>query len=493
MFNLLFGASCDDQKAPHDDFWFNPVDSSTASGVNVGPEFAMRCSAVYACVRVLSETLAGLPLITYERMPGDRRKRAINHPLYDVLRSAPNRDQTAFEWLEMQMGHLSLRGNAYNEIVPGRRGAVDQLVPHHPDRVTPEATAQGIRYKIKGAKGGKDRILTSDEMMHNKGLSFDGLAGLNPIEHHRETIGQSMAALEYGSRLFANDATPRGVLSMERNFKNDIDRQAYKARLQESQTGINRHKMMLLENGATYQDIGMTNEDAQFLETRQYGATDIARIFRVPPHMIADLTEATFSNIEHQSLEFVIHTMRPWFVRWEQAITRSLIIAPHKYYVEFLVDALLRGDTVARYEAYKSGIESGHLTRNEARIMENKNPLPGLDEPIMPLNMGTANSAPQDTRNARIIKGVVGRIAHKEVTAVKRAAKKFSHDDFTDWASGFYETLASDIARDLAVEQDHAQAFAERGRIEICQAENTDAVLSRWETSRADELFEVAA
>jgi HK97 family phage portal protein len=493
MFNLLFGASCGEQKSPTDEFWYNPVGGATASGVRVSPEFAMRCTSVYACVRVLSETLAGLPLIVYERQPGDRRTRAVNHPLYNVLRSAPNDNQTAFELFEMQMGHLCLRGNAYNEIMPGARGAVDQLLPIHPDLVTPEFTNQGVRYKIKGINGSKDRTLTGDEVMHNKGLSFDGLKGLNPIEYHRETVGMNMAAMEYGARFFENDATPRGVLELEKTFKTDIDRQKYKANLQASQTGENRHKMMLLENGATYKDIGMSHEDAQFLETRQYGATDIARIFRVPPHMIADLTKATFSNIEHQSLEFVIHTMRPWFVRWEQAITRSLIVAPQKYYVEFLVDALLRGDTKARYEAYKSGIEAGHLTRNEARIMENRNPLPGLDEPIMPLNMGTAGSNPQNARNAQIMKGVAGRIAHKEATAIRRSVKKYEHEGFKDWAKGFYETLASDISRDLAVDQNEAQAFAERGRIEICQAENTDAVLNRWETSRVNELIEVAA
>lgn len=490
MFSMLFNSSCE-RPADGDDFWYNPVGQPTLSGVNVSPEYAMRCAAVYACVRVLSETMAGLPLIVYQRKSDGRRERATEHPLYDVLRTSPNSDLTSFEWIEMQMGHICLRGNSYNEIIPGRRGAVDQLIPLHPDNVDKKRVDGGITYTVS-THDGSSRILTADEVMHVRGLSFDGLTGLNPIEHHRETIGMSQAALEYGARFFKNDATPRGVLELEKNFKNSTDREAYKANLQMSQTGANRHKMMVLEDGAKYKDIGMSHEDAQFLETRQYGATDIARIFRVPPHMIADLTKATFSNIEHQSLEFVMHTMRPWFVRWEQAITRSLIIAPKHYYVEFLVDALLRGDTKARYEAYKSGIEAGHLTRNEARSMENRNPLKGLDEPIIPLNMGTANS--EDPRRAKVFRNVAARLAHKEVTAVGRAVKKHGRTEaFTDWASGFYETLATDITKDLAIDPEEAHAFSERGRIEICKAENTGEVLARWETSRRDELIEVAA
>jgi len=489
MFSFLFDKSAG--PAQHDDFWYNPVGQATASGVRIDADFAMRCSAVYSCVRILSETLAGLPLIVYQRLPDGSRERATNHPIYDLLRSTPNKELTAFEWFEMQMGHLCLRGNAYNEIKPGPRGGVDQLTAIHPDNVTPKRISGEIVYEVRD-DGGRTRQLNSAEIMHNRGLSFDGILGLSPIDHHRESIGMNLAAMEYGARFFQNDATPRGVLETEKTFKNDIDRQKFKERMQASQTGANRHKMMLLENGFKYHDIGMSHEDAQFLELRQYGVTDIARIYRVPPHMIADLTKSAFSNIEHQSLDFVIHTMRPWFVRWEQSITRSLIVNPRRFYVEFLVDALLRGDTKARYEAYKSGIEAGHLTRNEARKMENRNPLPGLDEPIQPLNMGTAGQQQKD-RNASIIKGVAGRIAAKEVTAVKRAVKKFSGEPFTDWAKGFYETLASDIERDLAIDPDQAMAFAERGRIEICQAENTDTVLIRWETSRANELYEVAA
>lgn len=372
--------------SPTDDFWYHSVGTSTASGVRITPDTAMRSSAVFACVRVLAESVGSLPLHIYKRTSAGKEI-ARDHPLYRTLHTAPNRWQTSIEWREMMEGHLALRGNAYARKV--RTGRSLSLIPLHPDVVTVEVDGDRIRYRVKDTDG-TESVYTDEEIMHIRGLSSDGVMGLSPIELARESIGISLAAEEFGARVFQNDATPPGILTHPGAFKDNDSRANFGKSWAAAQSGRNRGKTAVLENGITYKSVGMTNRDTQWLESRKFQINDIARIFRVPPHMIGDLERATFSNIEHQSLEFVMHTLRPWLVRWEQAITRDLL-GEGDYYAEFTVDGLLRGDQKSRYEAYASGISAGWLTRNEARALENRNPIDGLDEPLTPLNMAAAD------------------------------------------------------------------------------------------------------
>jgi len=370
------------------DFYFEPVGAKSISGMRVSSDAALRLAAVYACVRILSETMASLPVVVYRMRPDGGKDRIKDHWLYHRLARTPNRYQNPFEWREMLQGHLTLRGNAYCQILANRDGEIKELLPIHPDRVKLEMLSNGdYRYRISQTSG-TDIVLPRGEVWHLRGLSSDGLMGMSPIELARESLGIALAAQDYGARFFANDAKPTGGwIEFPGNFKDAEAKRVFRESYQQAQSGSNRGKVLVLENGMKFHEVGVTNKDAQFLELRKFQITDIARLFRVPPHMIADLDRATFSNIEQQSLEFVMHTMTPWAERWEAAIERDLIFENEDLEVEFDFANLMRGDAASRSAYYQSGIQNGWLTRNEARAAENLNPIAGLEQPLRPLNM----------------------------------------------------------------------------------------------------------
>jgi len=382
-----FRASSDD-RSPWGDFWFEPVSIRSATGLRVSPDAALRLSAVYACVRILSETMASLPLVVYRDRPDGGKDRVTDHWLHQLLCRRPNRFQNPFEWREMLQGHLALRGNAYNQIITNPRGEIIELIPIHPDRVRIELLPSGeYRYRVTDRLG-EESVLPRGKVWHLRGLSSDGLMGMSPIELARESLGMALAAQDYGARFFANDAKPTGGwIEFPGSFKDAEAKKIFRESYQAAQSGANRGKVLVLENGMKFHEVGVTNKDAQFLELRKFQITDIARLFRVPPHMIADLDRATFSNIEQQSLEFVMHTMTPWAERWEASIESELLLEGDALEVEFDFANLMRGDAASRSAFYQSGIQNGWLTRNEARIAENLNPIDGLDEPLRPLNM----------------------------------------------------------------------------------------------------------
>jgi len=382
-----FRASSED-RSPWGDFWFEPVSVRSSTGMRVSPDAALRLSAVYACVRILSETLASLPLVLYRPRADGGKDRVTNHWLHTLLCRRPNRYQNPFEWREMLQGHLALRGNAFNQIVSNPRGEIVELVPIHPDRVRIEVLRSGeYRYRITD-RFGEETVLPRGQVWHLRGLSSDGVIGMSPIELARESLGMALAAQDYGARFFANDAKPTGGwIEFPGSFKDAEAKRVFRESYQAAQSGANRGKVLVLENGMKFHEVGVTNKDAQFLELRKFQITDIARLFRVPPHMIADLDRATFSNIEQQSLEFVMHTMTPWAERWEASIESELLLDGDELEVEFDFANLMRGDAASRSAYYQSGIQNGWLTRNEARVAENLNPLDGLDEPLRPLNM----------------------------------------------------------------------------------------------------------
>lgn len=377
-------------RSPYGSFWFEPVTTRTGSGMRVTADRAMHLPVVYACVRVLSESFSVLPMRLYRKSAG--KKTLINdHWLYDLLCRRPNQWQTPFEWREMMQGHLAMRGNAFNQIVTDRRGNITDLVPLHPDRVKIElldGSEFDYRYRYTD-RFGQQRVFTRGELWHIRGLSGDGIVGMNPIEIAREAVGLGLAAQDYGARFFQNDAKPGGGwIEFPGSFKDKAARDQFRESFQAAQTGLNRGKIAVLELGMKFHELGLTNKDSQFLEARQYQVSDIARMFRVPPHLVGDLSKATFSNIEQQSLDFVIHTMTPWALRWESSIKTNLLLeADSNIEVEFDFAGLLRGDQAARATYYHNGILDGWMTRNEARRSENMEPLDGLDEPLRPLNM----------------------------------------------------------------------------------------------------------
>ena len=362
--------------------------------MRVSPDSALRLASVYACVRVLSETMASLPLVVYQRRADGGKDKITDHWLYRLLANRPNRFQNPFEWREMLQGHLALRGNAYNQIITNAKGEVVELMPLHPDRIRLELLPSGeYRYRFTD-RFGTESILPRGEVWHLRGLSSDGLLGMSPIELARESLGMALAAQDYGARFFANDAKPTGGwIEFPGSFKDSEAKKVFRESYQQAQSGANRGKVLVLENGMKFHEVGVTNKDAQFLELRKFQITDVARLFRVPPHMIGDLDRATFSNIEQQSLEFVMHTMTPWAERWEASIESDLLLEGDDIEVEFDFANLMRGDAASRASYYQSGIQNGWLTRNEARIAENLNPLEGLDEPLRPLNMVEESNA----------------------------------------------------------------------------------------------------
>ncbi len=394
MFMSIFKAAGED-RSPYGDFWFEPVSGRSNSGMRVSAESALRFSAVWACVRILSETLACMPFCLYRKKANGGREFVFDHPVARLFNKSPNAYQTAFEWREMLQAHLALRGNAYNLIKVGRKGEIVALEPIHPDRVRPEMIGGGdYRWRVRQPDG-SDLVYARTEIWQLRGLSFDGILGLNPIELARDAVGMGLSAQEYGARFFQNDAKPGGVIEFKGSFKDKEARRVFQESWQSGQSGANRGKTAVLEHDMQYKEIGINNSDAQFIETRKFQVTEIARMFRVPPHMIADLDRATFSNIEHQSLEFVLHTMTPWAERWESSIESALLLdSEEDLEAEFDFTNLLRGDHAARAAYYNSGINTGWLVRNEARRMEGYDPLPGLDQPLQPLNMVPAGTLP---------------------------------------------------------------------------------------------------
>jgi len=343
----------------------------TASGKTVNERTAMQTTAVYACVRILAETIASLPLNVY-RSTDSGKEKAIDHQLYYLLHDEPNPEMTSFVFRETLMSHLLLWGNAYAQIIRDGRGKVLALYPLLPDRMTVDRTTEGqLYYEYRRDTGYV--ILRPEDILHIPGLGFDGLVGYSPIAMAKNAIGMAIATEEYGGKFFANGASPGGVLEHPGVVKEP-------ARIRESWNAVyqgsgNAHRVAVLEEGMKFQPIGIPPEQAQFLETRKFQTEEICRIFRVPPHLVANLDKATFSNIEHQSISFVVHTIRPWLVRLEQGMNKALLSPSEKgrYFVGFVVDGLLRGDYASRMQGYAIGIQNGFLSPNDVRSLENMN------------------------------------------------------------------------------------------------------------------------
>jgi HK97 family phage portal protein len=388
--------------SPFDDrFYPSSAGYGSASGQTVTPELALRLAAVYSCVRVCAETIASLPLIIYQRLPDGGKKRAVDHPLYEVLHDKPNLWQTSFEFIEMMQAHLELRGNAFALIVPGPRGAVDALIPLHPDRVQVYRLPNGrLRYTVRDWYTGELQHYAQEEILHLRGWSSDGMVGMSTISLARESIGGGLGMQEYAARFFENDSRPGGVLTTPQTMSPEATERVRQS-WQEAQSGANRHKVALLEQDLTYKAISVSNKDSQFLEAKEFNRVEIASLFRVPPHKIADLSRATFSNIEQQNIEFYTDCIRPRVVRWERRIKIDLIdpldLDENEYFCEFLMDAIIRGDLKSRYDSYTKGRFGGWLSPNDICRMENLNPIAkedGGDTYLQPANMIPSGSAP---------------------------------------------------------------------------------------------------
>ena len=358
----------------------------STAGKRVNERSAMQMTAVYSCVRILAEAVAGLPLHLYRYKEDGGKEKALDHPLYLLLHDEPNPEMSSFVFRETLMTHLLLWGNAYAQIIRNGKGEVIALYPLMPDRMTVNRDSNGQLYyeytvsmdDAPTIKGSLVRLHPSD-VLHIPGLGFDGLVGYSPIAMAKNAIGMAIACEEYGAKFFANGAAPGGVLEHPGTIK---DPQRVRESWQSTFGGSgNANKIAVLEEGMKYTPIGISPEQAQFLETRKFQINEIARIFRVPPHMVGDLEKSSFSNIEQQSLEFVKYTLDPWVIRWEQSIQRSLLSADEKskYFVKFNLEGLLRGDYQSRMNGYAIGRQNGWMSANDIRELENLDRIPAED------------------------------------------------------------------------------------------------------------------
>lgn len=356
----------------------------TTSGKPVNERTAMQTTAVYACVRILAEAVASLPLHVYEYQDDGGKKLVHDHPLYYLLHDEPNPEMTSFVFRETLMSHLLIWGNAYAQIIRDGAGRVLGLYPLLPDKMDVQRDDRGNIYYVYSRNSDENPMfkeygdirLKAEDVLHIPGLGFDGLIGYSPIAMAKNAVGMTLACEEYGASFFANGANPGGVLEHPGVLK---DPSKVRASWNSVYRGVNNaHKIAVLEEGMKYQQIGIPPEEAQFLETRKFQINEIARLYRIPPHMVGDLDKSSFSNIEQQSLEFVKYTLDPWVIRWEQSLQRSLLLPGEKgkYFIKLNVDGLLRGDYQSRMNGYAVGRQNGWFSANDIREMENMNPIP---------------------------------------------------------------------------------------------------------------------
>ncbi len=351
---------------------------SSTAGKNVTERSAMQMTAVYSCVRILAEAVAGLPLHLYRHKEDNGKEKAIDHTLYHLLHDEPNPEMSSFVFRETLMTHLLLWGNAYAQIIRNGKGEVIALYPLIPNRMTVNRDENGqLYYEYSSASddinsnSSRTVVLMPRDVLHIPGLGFDGLVGYSPIAMAKNAIGMAIACEEFGAKFFANGAAPSGVLEHPGTIKDPKKvRETWQSQFGGSS---NAGRVAVLEEGMKYTPISISPEQAQFLETRKFQINEIARIFRIPPHMVGDLEKSSFSNIEQQSLEFVKYTLDPWVIRWEQSLMRALLSNDEKkeYFIKFNLEGLLRGDYESRMKGYSIGRQNGWMSANDIRELEN--------------------------------------------------------------------------------------------------------------------------
>jgi HK97 family phage portal protein len=474
-----------DDRSPYGRFWFEPIGMRSSAGVRVSSETAMRLGAVFRCVSVLANTFPVLPFCLFEPQKDGTRVPRKDHWLYKLISRRPNQYQNPFEWRQMCMGHIALRGNAYNRLYSNGRGQVTDLIPLHPDRVKVDLLPNGnYRYIVK-QQNGEDEIVPRGQMWHLRGLSQDGYVGMSPIAYARDAIGRGLAAQEYGAMYFRNSGAPTGGwIEHPGKFKQQSDRDNFREAWQNARTGEGRHKTPVLEDGMKFHELGIKNDEAQFVDTMEFSVTDICRFFGVPPHLAYDLRRSTFSNIEQQSLEFVIYTMTPIAEMWEASIEYEFLADEDTLDTEFDMRRMMRGDLTARTNFYRGMWNMGSYSPNDILLKEGENPVEGGDQRFVPVNMtplrpnmgpspatSRGNSPSDDSsddedeakppeparkrdRNSALAQAAAERIARREVAVISKAIKQ--SPDALDIAYASHAKFVSEaLAIDIATAMDY--------------------------------------
>jgi HK97 family phage portal protein len=492
---------------------------TTAAGVNVQPRTALASAPVQKCVRVIAVSAAQLPLHTYQNLAGGGKKRATDSSLYYLLHNAPNDEMSSMEMREAITGHVLLWGNGYMHKEFSADGStVGALWPLLPASTFPYRRADGqLVYLTTIEKTGETRWLRADEVLHVKNFSYNGIIGYSVIQLCPEAVGLQLAQQTFAALFYGQGATLKGVLKHPGTISEEGEKRLKESWFKKAHGLERAHLTAILEEGMEYQSLAMPLADAQFIESRKFQDAEVAGLFGVPPHMIQNLDNATFSNIEHQSIDFVVHCLGPWLMRWEQAINQRLLTEFDRQqglFVEHLVDGLLRGDKQTRYAAYAVGRQNGWLNANDIRAWENMNPIPdeqGGNDYLVPLNMIPAGSASSlgptkgappkvatilESRTVRARRSLVGRyrlsVAHRPAFAdaaarvlrreqhdVLEAARKFltvgQVQAFSAWAEKFYHAAAPDEKGHVAFVKlnmratfsTYAKAIADEARDEV--------------------------
>lgn len=361
---------------------------------------AMRFSAVFSCCRVLAETHASVPAMLYRKKPTGEREASSDLAIYDILHNKPNDEMSPFNYKEACMMALNLGGNSVSERLVNRRGELVGLYPYqwHKVCIDREKDTKKLIYKV--SDGVTTTTLQRSQVFHVPGLSYDGIVGLSPIEYAASAITLGKSYEQFGVNFYKNGANSSGAFKFPGELKEEAFKRL-KKELKQNYAGLkNTGTPMILEGGGSFEPFTIKPADAQLIENKKFQIEDIARIYRVPLHLIQNLDRATNNNIEHQSLEFIMYTMLPWFKRWEENINMQLLTPAERmagFYVEFKIDGLLRGDTKSRAEAYAIGRQWGWLCVNDIRRLENTNPIPNGDIYLQPMNMVEAGTVASDT------------------------------------------------------------------------------------------------
>lgn len=498
---------------PFDDRYYDVSSGGgmSAAGVYVDAERALAHSAVWACVRLLSESLASLPIKIYRRRLDGGKDEAPDHPIYDLLHSEPNKQTTAFAFKRVAMVHALLWGNGFAQIIPGPRGPVDRLRILHPDGVTVQQRPDGtIVYRVNFKDGPK--TLLDDEVFHITGLSLNGITGLSVMEYAREAIGLGLVARQYQSRFFSQGGRLGGILNVKGRLSQN-SKTKLSADWKAGNSGVSgAYRVAVLDEDATFQAIGMNAEDAQVIGSLDWSTQDAARFFNVPLHMIGDTSKVTSwgSGIAELSLGYLTYSLLPWIVNWQDTILKDLIVANRTYFAEFILDALLRSDTLKRYQAYAlaGGGQAPWMLRNEIRAKENMNPLDGLSEMLQPANMNTTNGSSgggagavldtdptpvslgtQAKTNPHIelfVRDAAARVVRKEIARLTYLAKRTDAEGFSAAATEFYAEHAPFVADTLRLEPSLAQQYCADQLADLL--EHGLGAMDSWEATRIDEL-----
>lgn len=478
--------------------------SPTKAGMAVSEDSALALPTVYACIRVLAESVASLPLVLYRKQGRDKMP-AVDHPLYFLLHDQPNGVHTSFIWREIVQAHLAGWGNHFSLV--NRRGRrVESLVPVHPLQIQVEMQGGEKRFRYTTNDGAGQKILGPDDVLHIQGISYDGIKGWSPIRLHREAIGWGLATQQFSSTFFGNGARVSGVLEHPGAVQ---DPEKVRKEWEALYSGDQQNRLAILQQGMKYQNISVSPDDAQFVQTRGLQVAEICRIFNVPPVLVQDFSRATWSNAEHADLAFVKHTLLPWLTRIETALDMSLLTDAERreYFFRFKVQGMLRGDNAGRAAFYHSGITDGWMTRNEARALEDLDPLAGLDEPLTPVAAAQVVDAPADepkpakddsadddaeNLQARAIAHVAaGRVLDRLIRDLRAARTKSSaHADFLVRAGAVLDEIVRYAEASLGISPDSLGAWRAARMAEIAGDQSVEAVFNGWAATGPSRFLE---